>query len=212
MFEGLFVLWGIASLVWFWPVLIVAFLLLWIFSENEKGFGTFLLTAVVGYLIYLKWPAVLDLSWKQYVGIVVGYLAVGTLWTVFKWHRFGAKAVERIVTIRDGVLSRLKLEPGYFTASNAVNITPDQSEEYATRLAQGIAQVHERNDWQVAIKQAVPTPEKHKATIALWGIYWPTSVLWFLLNDFVNAVATFLVNRMGGLYKRITAAQFREVQ
>lgn len=60
------------------------------------------------------------------------------------------------------------------------------------------------------LESVKPRASNMSSTIAAWIIYWPFSMVWFLIRDFTVQFAEFAVRNLGRSFQRITASIFRD--
>jgi hypothetical protein len=184
-------------LIWSMPVMIVAFgiWVLWSGWEHEDQREQPLvlpvfLVAFVLLAAYMNKYADFT-SWYTVAYYTVGYIVAGIVWSVVKWVRFLRKAkdiyIEYAIEYDDylnyvngpraqGTYMSAPTLPGYFnkpgTSTGNVPYTVDESR---------------------------PLAKYNKRRIISWMIYWPSSILWFVLHDFV----TYIFDCMRGVYDSI---------
>jgi len=185
MIWELFILGGVA----FWILTGVVFLLLLWAASDDRAVASGLLLA--GYLaaIYLfgnasKLP-VPD-AWVFYIGIPA-YLAAGTLWGIGKWYLFVSREVMRYRESRQEFLILRGIE-------HATMDTPVPAELKAPwrRAAHGM--------------NRRPIARQHKRRIISWMCFWPTSVLWAVIDEpwrrIYSAVASMLQRIADSVYEK----------
>jgi hypothetical protein len=63
---------------------------------------------------------------------------------------------------------------------------------------------------QELLESIKPKASNLSSTIAVWIIYWPFSIVWFLVRDFTVQFATFVYNNLGRTFQRITNRIFKD--
>ena len=68
--------------------------------------------------------------------------------------------------------------------------------------------------WQVErrVGEIPPRAVRHKREIVSWISYWPISVVWTLLDDFLKKLFHRIYDLFAGVFQRISNAQFKGVQ
>lgn len=142
------------------------------------------LYAAIGY-----WAGYIDLNWIRehamtvLVG-VVAYVAFGAIWMVFYWYRYSVR-----------LLATYK----------ATKV------EWETSKSQKTMQEYWQNrmpysDWVVP-----PLAAKHKATLLRVMVYWPFSVIEYMLTRVVKELYTAIYNHLSHVLQRISDAVWKDV-
>ena len=63
-----------------------------------------------------------------------------------------------------------------------------------------------------ARRHAIPQARKHKYDIMRWLGYWPFSMIWTLVSDFVKRVARAIYNMIHGILQSISNKIFADVK
>jgi hypothetical protein len=185
-FLGIFAL-GMAG----WWVLSVAFFI-WIIWEVEKDSWVGSSICVILYLLFMQYLARADIfghALKHPLGAllaVLGYFVIGFLWSFVKWWLFVSKAADKRVAARKEFLEGKEKVP---------------SEE--------LNQVWERHTHLCGLSKPLATNNKGK--ISIWILYWPISLLWSLLDDFIKKIIQRLIIAFRKLYDSITNGAFANV-
>lgn len=58
----------------------------------------------------------------------------------------------------------------------------------------------------------IPRSGDHKALIASWGMYWPISLIWTILGDFVVEMYEMIIRKLAAKLDAIAARSFRAVR
>lgn len=56
-----------------------------------------------------------------------------------------------------------------------------------------------------------PTAKDNKERITIWIGYWPFSILWTLMNDFVTKITKAIYNKIAGLFDKMSDNVFKEL-
>lgn len=171
------------------------------FLEYEKGWGasiTMAVTAMVGLWVVRHHIVFGDVmaQWRWILGSVVGYLVVGTIWSIVKWHFYTADLRDRYNMLRATFCLNNKL--GVNDAWTSVN----------------------KSDWQALVERKLtnygarsipPDPQEHKSTIMMWTGHWPFSMIWFMINDPVKRVLQFIYRHVRQVYYLVANRNFKGV-
>jgi len=170
--------------LFFWLVALIAFGVITACVENEKGFGAtvVLFVTVVSFTLFTDFNIFATLAALDYwylAILILGYFIVGTGWCVFKWYLFLIDRKEEAENIKE----------------NSKNIDPKDIKNY-------IKQHHEYK-----AREFPPQVSHHKDDILLWGCYWPFSLVWTVLGDFLiriwNRIYTLIKNFLQNMSNRI---------
>ncbi len=182
----------IFDLLFSFPFLIGVALLFVIFSgwETETERPDFHLgwpIIAAGFVLiglYMKGYIPLD-SWITIATYIAIYASLGIAWSFFKWVVLLRKAKGIFNDFLEANKNNYPYEysrlPWYFPAI-----------KFADR------------DLAPTVDQARPRARDNKKRLTQWIIYWPSSVLWFLLYDSV----TFIFNCLRGVYDQVAKAVF----
>lgn len=200
------------------------------FVEKEKPLGSGIW--LILYLLFLQFMAGVNfiqgtIHHPVIAGLwVLAYFAVGFFWSFAKWWVFVNKYAEKLREVRYNYLKERKesgdrrssrVGSGSFPELN--NLTMD------TKVPETL-----RNDWETYLLhdgrramsdslgrnegsslEVVPTVRKNKGKISLWIIYWPVSMVWALITDFVKRVIHTVVMKCHLLYGMITKGAFKNL-
>ena len=170
----------------FWGLVALSAILMSELIDNARG-ARATLVAVVTLVVLSVLGDFNPLPWilanpGMAVLLVLGYFAVGAVWSVFKWYFY-------LVRLRRGVEQ--------FRASNPHITDPN---DLARRLAsQGLPY------------DEAPQVRDYRGRILGWMMVWPGSVVWTLLNDPVKWTFEWILDHMGGLMQRISDRVFRNM-
>lgn len=194
---------GLAASLFFWPLVVVAFVWLAYAVDNGKGGQTLFTTVVVLGLAYLKWPELGTFVKEHLLWSIVIYLAAGTVWSLIKWMIFTNKHLERFRIVKDEYSRINHLGQSYFKGS------PEQSHIQGLAKALSNSSYFRSFDWngvdsiQKVLDRVTPQASKSRYPLFTWGLYWPASVVWFLVADALTALGEFMYARFGKLFQTI---------
>ncbi len=182
---------------WFWALIVVEVLLLFLFVEWENGFGATL--SVLIFAAALQWCG--DVDFISYVfanplrllAVVVAYFLSGGVWGTVKWWIFAKDCLEEYEERRDEFLRDKGLVAG-------VVVPPQFRKEWRDTLNRdrGYSRLHSGRTLAEA-----PRARDNKSSIMRWMSFWPISMLWSFLDDFVKRVFKTIYQRIHNFLQRI---------
>jgi hypothetical protein len=199
---------------WFWVVSVGMLLLIASAVEYERpGLATLMLVGTFVALGFFGDVNVLTFAVHNPVTAIVavlGYVLVGVLWACFKWKNFLTYSVEMFDDQKRQWLSmqyRSVKNPNYDAAraKNDRNYAYNNQEYVQERLsvsedAPAVVPDNFKADWQTHLKSLIPTMRTNKLRITTWMAYWPTSVVWYLLRDWVLKIFESVFRRFKGVF------------
>ena len=189
--------------IWWYLVTGIAVILLIIAIEKESFIACSLSTVI--YMTFLQWLFHVNIiGWSidhpfKLLLYILGYFIIGILWSFVKWWlRVSERVDNHIKNKADIKINYLKrrLSNEVITTNTPV---PDNLKE----------------DWKQHQSCCNYIPEKasdHKNLIATWITYWPFSLLWSLLHDFIKQVMKRVVTMLQGIYDGITRRIERNIK
>lgn len=182
--------------LWFFAVSGLWFIILIALVENEKTVTSAITTIL--YFLFLQFfvqvnvvKFVFEHPLKSLI-IVSSYFALGFIWSFVKWAIFvNKKAIE------------YKKKRMDFLEKNDIKLVTVDT-PIPTIL---------REKWQrqIGFGYEKPKLEQSIKTVSNWVIYWPTSLIWSLLNDFIKKTVNIVIFRIRSLYNLITANAFKSI-
>ena len=149
---------------WFWGLIIVEFILLTWFVEQEWPAPSF--ASIIIFIVLLWWLAdipvwvwIKENPWRltRYFGY---YIILGVCWSFFKYY-FQLKRTRK-------VLSRAKAE---WTLRNQNTTEPITFQQFLNDSS-GFYKIRKDLDFESSARKLI-----------FWSMFWPTSMVWTLLND-----------------------------
>jgi hypothetical protein len=194
---------------WWWFVVVV-----WAFAEIialDKDSGAWATAWLVLFFCFAQFLGKVNIVGSilenplRAILYVVGYVAVGVGWSFMKWWLHVSEKAEDYKKERSEYLKRLVKNqkntgvPLTLKSSEITENTP-VPEKY-------------RQDWSRSrsYTHAVPKASENKERITTWIIYWPLSMLWSLIRDFIHRMIQRLVKSLQKWYDGITKRAFRGV-
>jgi len=174
----------------FWLLLLAAVAALCWADERQSGTGAtgvLLLTVLLLSLCggWRPWPW-LAANWGLSLLAFAAYFAFGGgLWAVFMLRRRAKAELAKYEKAFDLYLINCQ-------AKSENDLTPEQRWQW---------QEHRRKGRYVNEFWADRSVTELKGNILYWICYWPTSLLWFLVSDFIKEIANALFRRLQGYYQ-----------
>ncbi len=193
----------------FWPALALLVVLLWVSTENDKGWWSTLVTLLLGFVVYTKWPQLKETfgAWT-FVVVVGGYLVAGILWSFAKWYLVNRKVYSKLVGERNAYTTLKGLPSDYFSPEKIAQASQVHLDDFGSRLEQVFNQ--SAKTLPGLVQKIIPQASENKASIVLWMMYWPLSVLWYLLADVLSNFAEWVYDHFGGLFQRVSDRMFKQ--
>jgi hypothetical protein len=177
----------------FWLMAVVAIVILFVFVEKESWFGATLTMLVV--LLLLQWFG--NIKAFSYIGQhplsalgwVAAYLAAGILWSMIKWYWY------------------LRLRRECYLESKAVFLESHsiQGETIPENLLNEFRGEFGRFD------NIIPKARENKGRILTWMAYWPWSMLWTMIHDWVERIFRFIFDHLVKIYQSMADYVFRDI-
>lgn len=170
----------------------------------------FLLAGLFGAGLAFGFATVFAAIWANIYWIILGapfYLIAGGLWSVFKWDRFVAERYveykktkdEWFKSVNDALARQTKL------AAMAETTTD-------TRVA---ADLHQATQNLETIRRQEPRTERFKpewgsyfGKLSNWIIFWPLSIVDYVLGDLLKELVETIMNALGDWYQARTDKRF----
>jgi hypothetical protein len=185
---------ALGSIWWYFVTGIIVIFLI-IFIEKENLFACLINTVI--YMIFLQWVSHINIiGWSidhpfKLLLYILGYFVIGILWSFVKWWFRVSERVDNHIKEKTNIRVNY-LKKRLFTEA----VTIDTA-----------IPVNLKDDWIRHQSCCNYIPEKaseHKNLIATWITYWPFSLLWSLLHDFIKQVMKKIVTMLQGVYDGIT--------
>jgi hypothetical protein len=200
---------GIAA--WIFLLLVALAIGIIVAVEKEEPWGAFI--AIVAAGVVAHYTGTLNMidalhNWQHLLGFFGAYLAVGAGWCYIKWGFYttawGREHRERIQTVRAEFLKLLGLKGDSVPAEHKAaweqwqkqdsrhGYSEDWSGIYSnlrsahpsTAIKINPDEIHVKNNW---------------SKFSIWGLYWPFSMLWTLIDDPIKRIFKFIImNVLGG--------------
>jgi len=181
--------------IWWYFVTGITIILLIIAIEKESFLACFLNIFV--YTVFLQWVSHINIiGWSidqplKLLLYIFCYFILGILWSFVKWW----------LRVSERVENHLKDK-----AEIKINYLKKRLVEDAVTIDTPIPE-NLKEDWkrhQTCCNYIPERASEHKNLIATWITYWPFSLLWSLLHDFIKQVMKRIVTMLQGIYDGIT--------
>jgi hypothetical protein len=154
----------LASGFYLWTA-VAAFIVFLLFASAGESLGgaSVIVIAFIAFLELavgvqvLAWLAAHP--WAACISLVV-YLPIGVCWSLFRWNWHVGAEIRRIIGERDG-WTKLETQRGTI---------PDDLKER----------------WAQYVDSNAPKASRDKSRICFWIGYWPISIVWFVVSDFLT--------------------------
>lgn len=180
----------------FWFIVTGLFVIWFLYGVNEDSLAA-TTWCIVLYTLFLQFLAGVDIIayvTSNPLAILSGtllYFMLGLLWSVFKWHLFVSHEAAHLRQLKKEFLAKKNLE---------VSAIPDALiEEFKRSVSFSNLCVYR------------PSVTQNKERITCWVAYWPMSIIWFVLDDFVKNMAEAIYDRMASTYQSVLDRNYRDL-
>lgn len=178
-------------------LVILELLLLLGLVASERPYSALLSIAVVAAILDLcfgtgVYATLWHHPWTAVAG-VLGYIAIGVLWSFPKWWFFVHQVRDRYIDELNGYKLSRGLAPDKI-------LNPDEMAAFKKAT-------HYRWDNQIP-----PQVSKNKNTVLVWMMYWPFSLLWTLFDEPIQRAFRWIFERIKGVYQRISESVFSDLE
>lgn len=193
--------------IWFWALLVVhTFVILALIEHEKAGWATITMIATFAVLHFFGDFNVVSAAIHNpltALAVVAGYFAAGTAWAVAKWWFYVGRCREQYDELKARFLERKGV------AGPAI---PDAlKKEWKEHLSQDY-EFGRRVGRRFSSDSVIPKAGEHKGRITTWMCYWPWSMVWTLLSDWVKRLWNQIYLQIKGLLQSIANRQFRGVE
>lgn len=202
-------------------LLCIAFLIASIITiENERPGWTFILAII--FMVALHVFKITDIpslltNWQMLFCVFLAYLSIGVGWSMFKWflytHEWKNFNVEAIKKARIEFLTRLKIDGDTIPNEHLSAWEKWRKQSIST----GWESPYEILYYPSSIAAKFDTNEiavqNNWNKILTWGLYWPVSALWTIIDNPIKKLLKFLIiNVFVGIYEFFTNKAKNEVE
>lgn len=190
-----------------WFSLISAVWLILLIYLVEKDHSCFSGLSILLYFLFLNFIVKKDIIGYvihnpiKIMFFLIGYIVIGFIWSCLKWWLFVNKKVIEYKHIRYEWLTE-RIEK----MATKLNSIPDELKKITieTEVPEYLLK-----DWAVAYKIDKPDIYLYKHKISHWIAYWPFSMFWSIIEDFIGKVMRIIVMKMRFIYESITNSAFK---
>jgi len=191
---------GLASIfvfgaIGFWALLAIC-LIAMTYNSDDSDSGNATATLFLSLLLF---QLLTDFKPFNYImahpldslGIAGGYIVIGFLWSWrVKWHGKVWAMKDRYIEYKDAFLKTNKVD--------------------GTRIPDDLLEA-----WNLEVSRrriGKPEAKNYKAVIVGWMCYWPFSLVWTLLKDWVRKICDYIYLRLRFLYEKVANKAYRDTE
>ena len=190
---------------WFWALIALEVVLLFSFVEYENGSGA--TVSLVIFACCLQWLGNVDIigyivsNPLQTLILVGSYFLLGAIWGTIKWWIFCHDRLEEYNDLKqeffqkNGVPAGTKVVPAELKAE-----------------WRGLLERHTAYNRGGGKLSDAPSAKKNKSRIMRWMSFWPFSMVWSFINDFVKRVFRSIYQKIAGYLQHISDSMFGKIQ
>lgn len=204
--AGFLALFVIGSFWWYFVTVVYIFLAIWSTDNGSLGWSLFTLGAYLAFFSFLGKVNIFTYIFFHPLPALMcvgGYFLVGFGWSFLKWWLFVLDSAEAY-----------KGEMKRFLKEHAPDIPAGSDhrsfEEFISKKSGTMLKVEWANHIQFKDEFKKPVVAKNKERISVWIVYWPFSMVWSFLKDFVRRFVEHLVLKCKKLYQTITNRAYRD--
>lgn len=190
---------------WFWISCVAIIIVLFLCIENETGIGA--TVALVLYGVMLQWLSNVDIigfvidSPTRTLAFAGAYIGIGVVWSAFRfWWFMGAKVQKIKDEEKSWVVDRLTEQIKATTPNSdwRNNKAAAEAQYNASGMPQSMYE-----EWNKYVDESSPKAIDNKGFIMRSMGYWPISMVWFVLSDFVTELFAKIYHRLSKVYENI---------
>lgn len=188
---------------WFWVSMVAFVIVLFAFIENESGVGA--TVALVIYGLGLQWLSNVDIfgfifeDWVRTLIIAASYIGIGVFWSAFKfWWYMGTEVQQIKNQEEDWTIGRITK-----TLEKSGMKYPEAQTSAKKQYAESGMPRELYDDWNQYVDENSPKASRNKGMIMRAMGYWPISMIWFFIADFVTEVFRKIYYRLSKVYESI---------
>lgn len=216
----MFEIFGVA--VWVVAVLVVAVIATFFAVEREWPFGATTALVVAG--LVLHYSGTVNMlgvitDWKQLLAFLGIYFGIGLAWAVIKWKfwvdSWARCERDKIAEARTKFLRLLGISGQTIPAEHrdlfrqwsTGKLPLGKIQEMEPRLTEGVGSLVSPSPGNSMSVQA------NKGRLVIWGVYWPFSMVWTLIDDPLRRAYEFtLTVVIGGVLQRFSSHAVASVE
>ena len=172
-------------------------------SNSKPGLAVGILVIItLIFLIFGDLWGYVTADWKRVVGFILGYFAVGALWSLPKCYCMLRGVREQLQEMRDN-----------FKDEKGIPIGSPIPEEHLVPWENRVNNSHIYYEYGVEYdkdnkKIVAPRFRKYRGKLIMWACLWPWSFIWTFIRHPVLWGIELAVDWMQGLYQRMSDAMF----
>lgn len=220
----------------FWSVAIIVVEFIFLFSctrrnaaEKSLFSGVTSILIAAGLLAWFSHFNIFKTIWLNPGASLIffsGYFLFGAAWSLFKWKLFSrekrAEFDERYQKLVETLKWRLKEEEDrsrllYFNNEPGKSLKQHEldgkQEKWNSELDAGRIPddfVDEWDNHNPSATSLIPSAVRNKSLITNWIVFWPWSLLGYLLSDVISDIANWFFERLKGVYNWISLSSFSD--
>lgn len=197
----------------FVPTLVCLIGALLAYSEHERPVHSVVLTAIILFLAFQKWPVLSHVfdTWYYAAGGVLAYFVFGLLYTRFRWYLYLKVIRTMYLDLRTKYIKDNALEEDFFAQKIHKDGDSDLSRTFLSRAAEAFGLHIAPPCIDALLRRIVPTAGSCKAQIIMRIAYWPTSLVWFMCGHVLKDIGVAIYNRTGLWFQRASESTYKDM-
>lgn len=210
----------------FWPLTILLLIIAGVSSEQDGHFWAFIATVGLLILGYVSYPSLISIfsSPITLIVLLISYVVIGVTWSVFKWYLSIKKSRNKFIEIKNEFFKEKKLPKDYFDITPTVDEAGNHNKVfydylsdlgwrvyYSTQELKIQPEIGRGTTIEDIIRSVRPDISKNKSRVICWGVYWPMSMMWFILNDFITEIIEYIYSVISGKLQNMSNRMFKDV-
>lgn len=191
---------------WFWALVALEIIVLFLSIENEKGILATISLIMFGCILQFMG----DIDFFQFAcdrplslaAILASYFVIGSVWGVAKWWIYCLGRLEQYNELKAEFLE----ENGF---DSSVKTVP---KELRSRWNDVVTNENSYIGGRKRNLKHTPLARENKAAILRWMSFWPISMIWSLINDFVKNIFKVIYRKISGFLQRIADNMFESIK
>lgn len=190
----------------FWALIAVEIILLYVFEANENGVGSVL--SLLGFAALLQWFGGVDIlgtihAKPWYVPMfLIALVLPGIAWMIWRWRKYVK------MRIREYQDKRTEFMEGH-------GFDPNGEMDGPTKLAwmNELVRSTPYKSWFGKPLTLADSPKvrHHKSMCVGWMMFWPVSMSWYFLHDFLKELWLDIYHWFAGFLQRIADDLYAKV-
>lgn len=207
----------------FWCIVLVGLIILIGTTEplnSDQHVVPGLIFGFLGYLAIERFGN--PFSAQVWAAVAVGYFVIGAIWSMVKWYFLNRDIRDIYVETRDQFIAKNSITvPFPYSKLDIENSTEPEAFEkqnrdfrdsvYGAMPHRGYASAPVMTREEI-VNAMMPKAERMKSRIIRWILFWPTSVVWALINNPVYHIGQWIYKSVRGQMGKITAAMFSDLK